>query len=385
MRLNQFLASAGLGSRRSCEELILGGQVRINGVQCTVLATKVEPTDVVKVGNRVVHSAAPVTILLHKPPGFICTASDTDDRRTVFDLLPPNFPRVFHVGRLDRESEGLLILTNDGALSLKLTHPRYKVEKEYEVVLDKPFDFELSDKMIHGMHTQEGWAKAESVHRLGGNKVKVILRQGLKRQIRVMFYELGYEVQKLVRTRIGTIRIQGLPPGAWRALTQKELETLLTRAEPTGDEPTERHQSHRTPHSQDRGGMRRPARPARPSRPARPTEGAPRNAEGGESQQRSFSKRPQQGRVEEIPFTPRAARPGASAPQRDERPGERPRRAPHSGRPGSKFGAKSGGKSFSKKPGKSFGQKSKSGGKPSGEKSAPKAGPHPFAKFHRQD
>ncbi len=227
MRLNRFLASAGLGSRRSCEELILSGQVTINGAMCTNLATRVEPSDVIKVGNRVMHTAAPVTILLHKLPGFVCTATDTHDRRTIFDLLPTNFPRLFHVGRLDKESEGLLLVTNDGDLSLKLTHPRYKVEKEYEVVLDKPFDFTLAEKLLHGISIPEGFARAEAVHKLGSNKVKIVLRQGLKRQIRLMFYALGYEVEKLVRTRIGPITIQGMPPGAWRVLTQREIDSLV--------------------------------------------------------------------------------------------------------------------------------------------------------------
>ena len=170
MRLNRFLASAGLGSRRSCEELIRTGQVTINGVLCENLATKVEPSDVVKVGQRVLKSAAPMTLLMHKPPGFLCTASDTHDRQTIFDLLPAHFPRLFHVGRLDRDSEGLLLLTNDGDLALKLTHPRYKVEKEYEAVLDKPFDFELAAKLLHGISLEEGWAKAEEVHKLGPNR-----------------------------------------------------------------------------------------------------------------------------------------------------------------------------------------------------------------------
>lgn len=227
MRLNRYLAAAGEGSRRSCEALILSGQVSINGVVTTNLATQVKPDDVVKVRNRVLHLARPVTLLLHKPPGYLCTASDTHDRRTIFDLLPSNLPRLFHVGRLDKESEGLLLVTNDGELALKLTHPRYKVEKEYEVVLNTAFDFSLAERLTHGIMTPEGRAYAESVHRLAANKVKMVLRQGLKRQIRLMFYELGYEVKKLVRTRIGPLRMGHLLPGMWRELSAKEIEQLL--------------------------------------------------------------------------------------------------------------------------------------------------------------
>ncbi len=277
MRLNRFLASAGQGSRRSCEELILAGQVSVNGVVCTELATQVESSDVVKVGNRVLHSAPTRTLLIHKPRGFVSTASDEKGRRTVFDLLPPNSPRLFHVGRLDMESEGLLILTNDGDLSLKLTHPRYRMEKEYEVVLDRPFDFELSARLLHGVNTPEGWAKAEAVHRLGANKVKMVLTQGLKRQIRLMFYELGYEVERLVRTRIGTLKIDNLPPAAWRVLTRKEIEALLASG---GEKPPRQSvRSTATSDQSDRSEKPLGRTPRKIStRPAAPSSGAARNA-----------------------------------------------------------------------------------------------------------
>lgn len=229
MRLNRFLASAGFGSRRSCEQLILEGQVTLNGKVCTALATKVEPGDSVKVRGRLVKATPPVSVLLNKPRGYVCTASDERGRRTVFELLPDKFPRLFHVGRLDKESEGLLILTNDGDLSLQLTHPRHKVEKEYEVFLDRNFDFELAPKLLKGIRMEGGIAKAEAVHRRGPKRLKVILRQGLKRQIRQMFYELGYEVERLVRVRIGNLSVRDLPPGQWRFLGEKEIAALLNR------------------------------------------------------------------------------------------------------------------------------------------------------------
>jgi len=341
MRINRFLASAGLGSRRSCEELIRTGQVTINGVLCEALATTVEPSDVIKVGNEVLRSAAPMTIVINKPPGFICTASDTHDRRTVFDLLPANFPRLFHVGRLDMESEGLLILTNDGDLALKLTHPRYKVDKEYEVVLDHAFDFELVPKLLNGISIEEGWAKAESVHKLANNKLKVVLRQGLKRQIRLMFFALGYEVRKLARVRIGSIEIQNMPSGSWRALTQKEIAALLAEGaktaaqEPSGLRP-------RKP----RPGFLRPERPFKPRRAAAP--------------------------VEEIPFVPHATRERESAhkPEAKTRSGAKPERKPAPHHEGRKPFAKSAPRSFAK-PG-------------AARRSAAKPGARPFAKFERR-
>jgi len=370
MRLNRFLAAAGLGSRRSCEELIRTGQVSINGVLCESLATTVEPSDVVKLGNRVLRTAAPVTLLLNKPPGFLCTAADTHERQTVFDLLPPNFTRLFHVGRLDRDSEGLLILTNDGSLALKLTHPRYKVDKEYEVVLDHFFDFELASKLLHGMNLEDGWAKAESVFKLGNNKLKVVLRQGMKRQIRLMFFALGYEVKRLVRTRIGPVEIQNMPSGSWRVLTQKEIDSLLAEgAKAAAAASAERRVAKSRPAVSLASKGDRPVRAFKPTAKA----GAPhdkfRDSARFEKPRRNFSSRPAHGPTEEIPFVPRANR------ERGEHAaGEKPGERPHStGFKGGKSAAKPARKSFGKKP---FAAQ---GGKP-----AQKSGPRPFAKFERR-
>ena len=226
MRLNRFLASAGLGSRRGVEELITSGQVRINGRVVTDLSTQVSPTDAVKVGNKLVHAEQSLSVLLNKPKGFVCTADDERDRKTIFDLLPPNWPRIYHVGRLDKESEGLLILTNDGDLSLALTHPRYKIEKEYEVLLDKSFDLKDREKLLRGFHILGGRAKVERVDVLGPQHLGLTLTQGIKRQIRLMLYELGYEVERLARVRLGPLKIGEMRPGEWRLLTAKEVTTL---------------------------------------------------------------------------------------------------------------------------------------------------------------
>jgi 23S rRNA pseudouridine2605 synthase len=228
MRLNRFLAAAGLGSRRGCEELIRAGRVTINGQVCTDLATNVADEDFVKVNGRRAQPQRQLYVLLHKPRGYLCTASDTHERRTVFDLLPREWPRLFHVGRLDKESEGLLILTNDGDLSLRLTHPRYKVEKEYEVLLDRPFDFAADRvKLLKGMTIEGGWAKAEFLQKLSNTALRVVLRQGLKRQIRLMFDALDYKVKALMRTRIGSLRIENLRRGEWRFLSSREIKSLL--------------------------------------------------------------------------------------------------------------------------------------------------------------
>ena len=226
MRLNRFLASAGLGSRRSVEELITQGSVRVNGQVVTNLATKVLPTDAVKVGSRLIRAEQPIYAVLHKPPGFVCTAADEFDRRTIFELFPPNWPQVHHVGRLDKESEGLIFVTNDGDLTHILTHPGHEVEKEYDVLIDRPFMPDDREKLLKGFHIEGGYAKCEKVEAIKANRLRLVLQQGIKRQIRVMLYKLGYEVERLFRIRIGPIVISGLARGAWRFLSQKEVAEL---------------------------------------------------------------------------------------------------------------------------------------------------------------
>ena len=258
MRLNRYLAAAGLGSRRACEVIITSGRVSINGHIVTALATTVGPTDAVKVDHRAVQVQRPVYVMLNKPPGFLSSRTDPRQRDTVFDLLPLDFPRVFHVGRLDQDSEGLLLLTNDGELSLHLTHPRYKIEKEYEVILDRPFDMELAEKLVNGIYipvdsSQEGQppqrvrAKAESIYKLGAQKLKVILRQGLKRQIRLMFSGVGYDVQRLARVRLGPLKLGRLKLGEWRHLDAGEVAMLRPKENATQKPVPEKRRAVRPP------------------------------------------------------------------------------------------------------------------------------------------
>src|SRR6476469_7966938 len=147
MRLNRFLAAAGIGSRRHCDELIAAGRVTINGRTCTDFSAQPDGRDHVKVNGKLVHVASPLTIMLHKPAGFVSTRRDSHVRDTIFDLLPAKFSRLFSIGRLDAQTEGLLLLTNDGELAQRLAHPRYKIEKEYEATLDRPWDTALAPKL----------------------------------------------------------------------------------------------------------------------------------------------------------------------------------------------------------------------------------------------
>ena len=148
MRLNRFLAAAGVGSRRKCDELIAAGRVTINGRVCTDFSAQPAERDHVKIDGKLVHPEQRMTIALHKPAGFVSTRNDPHARDTIFDLLPRKFPRLFNVGRLDTQSEGLLLLTNDGDLAQQLTHPRFKIEKEYEVMLDRPWNPEHAQKLM---------------------------------------------------------------------------------------------------------------------------------------------------------------------------------------------------------------------------------------------
>ncbi|MEI6492694.1 MAG: pseudouridine synthase [Verrucomicrobiota bacterium] len=254
MRLNRFLAAAGLGSRRSCEDLIATGAVVINGSRVEKLATVVADGDDVRVHGRIIRVARPVYVLFHKPRGFVVTKSDERGRRTIYDLLPPEYSTLFHVGRLDKDSEGLLLLTNDGDLAQKLTHPSHGIEKEYEVTLDKSFDPAHSAKMIRGIFIEGGRARFERVYILGPGRVRVVLRQGIKRQIRLMFYDMGYEVERLKRTRIGMIGDQGIPPGHFRLLAPHELQSLQAEKNP----PSSKLPKSRTP-APARKNPRRPA------------------------------------------------------------------------------------------------------------------------------
>lgn len=226
MRLNRFLAAAGVGSRRHCDELIAAGRVTINGRVCTDFSAQPAEGDHVKVGGKMVRAERQLHIVLHKPAGFVSTRSDPNARDTIFDLLPPHLPRLFNVGRLDAQSEGLLVLTNDGELAQRLSHPRYKVEKEYEVTLDRPWEAELAPKLLRGVMLDGQRAKLERVYPIKPILLRVVLRQGINRQIRRMFYEIGYEVNRLVRVRIGNLRLGDLPRGHWRPLTKSELRSL---------------------------------------------------------------------------------------------------------------------------------------------------------------
>jgi 23S rRNA pseudouridine2605 synthase len=226
MRLNRYLALAGVASRRGAENFIRGGRVTVNEAPCTELATQVRPVDVVRLDGRRVRAQEFVYVVLNKPRNYLTTRSDQRGRKTIYELLPRSFSRLAHVGRLDLESEGLLLLTNDGELALRLSHPRYKLEKEYLVTLDRELDMAGAAGARKGVYLAEGRARFESVYKLSQDQVRVVLTQGITRQVRRVFAALGYKVKRLRRIRIGPLTDRGLKPGSYRFLSESEVASL---------------------------------------------------------------------------------------------------------------------------------------------------------------
>ena len=232
IRLNKYLASCGVGSRRACDTLVQDGQVIVNGEVCLKPSYRVQPEDQIRASGKRIEPLGVQSIVLHKPPGLICTRNDEHQRGTIYTLLPGRMQHLMHVGRLDRDSEGLIILSNDGELSQALTHPKHKIAKLYHVTLDQAFDNEILKKLEAGVYIESGKAKAESTARLSPRRMEIVLTTGMKRQIRYMVQSLHFRVKRLVRLEIGPLQLGDLRPGKWRPLRDEEREALLAAAKP---------------------------------------------------------------------------------------------------------------------------------------------------------
>jgi 23S rRNA pseudouridine2605 synthase len=228
VRLNRFLAAAGVASRRGADELIATGRVTVNGKTCTDFHFQPTAIDHVKVNGKAVHQREHVYLALNKPAGFVCTRRDPHVTDTIYDLLPPKFSSLTYVGRLDASSEGLLLLTNDGDFVDRLTHPRFKIEKEYEVMLDRPATAELARSLIRGVVLDGKRAVATHVRQIAPAKLRIVLHHGINRQIRRMLERFGFQVKRLVRIRVGNLRLGDLPPWHWRVLKRKDLALALS-------------------------------------------------------------------------------------------------------------------------------------------------------------
>lgn len=288
-RLNKLLARAGVSSRRGAEELIEAGRIQVNGEVVTAPGTKVNVrTDEIRLdGERLHLKPQPHRYLaLYKPRHVITTASDPFDRATVMDFVDPDV-RLYPVGRLDGESEGLILLTNDGELANQLTHPRYEHEKEYRVKisgtpLERTLQAWREGVWLDGERTLPAEVVVESSTG-GGTWLRFTLREGKNRQIRRMVEAFNHAIHRLIRLRVGPILVGGLKPGQWRALTEAELEALHTGSnEPIYPDAASRKEEGRRPRErpQYKAGWARPKpRPGR-SRPAQrkaaPSEGRAR-------------------------------------------------------------------------------------------------------------
>jgi 23S rRNA pseudouridine2605 synthase len=228
--LNRYIASSGICSRRDADELISRGVVEINGVKTTELGTQVNPGDTVKVNGKTIKNERKVYIVLNKPKDTLTTTDDPEGRRTVLDLVQnATTERIFPVGRLDRNTTGVLLLTNDGDLASKLTHPKYKVKKVYEVRTARSMTDEMLQQMLDGIQLEDGLMKVDAITFLDPSSkkdVSVEIHSGKNRIVRRMFEQLGIEIVKLDRVYFAGLTKKTLSRGKWKFLSPKEIGWL---------------------------------------------------------------------------------------------------------------------------------------------------------------
>ncbi len=224
VRLQKFMADCGVASRRACEALIDEGRVKVNGKIVKAQGVKIDPINTkVEVDNELISSTKTKTYLaFNKPAGILSTMSDPEGRPSLQDFFGSWPDRLFHVGRLDKESEGLIILTNDGQWAHESTHPSFGVEKTYLVQTEEPISRSAFQNLVEGVELDDGLAKPISVARRGA-MIEVVIHEGRNQIVRRMFDALGYPVERLIRTAIGSIKLGELPPGKWRSLNSVEL------------------------------------------------------------------------------------------------------------------------------------------------------------------
>jgi pseudouridine synthase len=338
-RLQKFLARSGVSSRRQCEQVMLEGRVTVNGAVVRELGVKVDPAkDAVKVDGKRVLGETPAYVLLFKPKGTICTLDDPEQRPTVMDLVRGVKARLFPVGRLDFDTTGALLLTNDGELANLLMHPRHRFTKTYQAkVKGIPTDERL-DKLrrgvnIEGVRTAPAEARLVAV-REKNSLVELVLREGRNRQVKRMFLEIGHPVIRLHRPAYAFLTLEGLEPGQWRFLGLDEVKRLRAAAARAGEasaagEGEFQHRIKKPLKAPRAGGDYRP-RPAGPPREG----GAFRPAMGGEARPPRPAARPVREGGAARPARPASANPGANANVKRE-PGPAPKRTgPSPTRPG---------------------------------------------------
>ena len=232
MRINKFLAECGVASRRAADKMIIDGEVKINGRICSLGDEVNLDDDNVTVNGKTVSTVKKYDYyILNKPKGYVCTVRDDKGRKTVMDLLPPNVKHVFPVGRLDYDSEGLLIMTNDGELTYRLTHPKNEIPKTYLVKLEGTITDEALNKVKHGVvidGKRTGKCNVKVVEQTrDAVRLHITITEGRNRQVRKMFLAVGKEVKLLKRIKVGELTLRGLDRGEVRKLTAEEVEYLM--------------------------------------------------------------------------------------------------------------------------------------------------------------
>jgi 23S rRNA pseudouridine2605 synthase len=232
VRLAKYLAHAGVASRRASEELIRAGRITVDGTPVTSPATDVSGTERIEVDGTALEPEERVVYMLNKPKGVVSTAQDTHNRPTVVSLIGSS-KRLYPVGRLDADTTGLILLTNDGELANRLTHPRYEVPKTYVArTAGGPVKEALLRRLREGIELEDGRTAPAKVRRLGPDEVELTIHEGRKRQVRRMLEEVGHPVLELRREAMGPLRLQGLPEGEHRRLTPAEVERLWKNQRP---------------------------------------------------------------------------------------------------------------------------------------------------------
>lgn len=275
-RLQKVLAAAGLGSRRECETLITTGRVAVDGQTVTELGTKVDPLEQqIRVDGEALRRPRKLYYLVHKPPGVLSTNRDPAGRPRVVDLVPPSPERLYAVGRLDQSSEGLILVTNDGALANQVTHPRYGVSKTYQVLVAGTPAPEALERLLGGVHLAEGLARVDRIEikaqHAKSTQLEMVLSEGRNREIRRLLARVGHKVLRLRRVAVGGLKLKDLKPGECRRLTHDEVDRLRSAVRMT-DAPRPKRPGQKPRTRRPGGPSSAPTKPRR-RRPPREEQG----------------------------------------------------------------------------------------------------------------
>jgi 23S rRNA pseudouridine2605 synthase len=228
MRINQYISQSGVASRRKAEALVLGGKVSVNGVVVKELSTQIGETDVVEIdGQKISPVKKYTTIAFHKPPGVICTATDPQGRKTIYECLPSGFSSLKYIGRLDLQSRGLVLLSDNGELVHRLTHPKYQIERSYLLWTSRELSRRAMETLLNGIDIGDGEiGKVKDIY-LDKGFVELVLTEGKNREIRKMIHALHYHIEDLKRVSFANIQLSDLTVGNYREIVGEELKTLM--------------------------------------------------------------------------------------------------------------------------------------------------------------